>query len=115
MPHINVRVTEAQKAELEARCGGQVSEYVRQQLFGDQGGSGQGLDVILDRIDHLADDLAEGRLTPPTPDHAAGGNDQLLAMLAEVLLLLRGSVKADAIRSAKGELNRHGITPWGAE
>jgi len=68
LPNINIRITEAQKAELEARSGGSTSDYVRSLLFGEQAG----LEAVLDRIDHLADDIAEGRLLPVQGEPASG-------------------------------------------
>lgn len=113
MPAIVVRVTDAQKAELEARAEGSVSEYVRRQLFGDQ----PSLEAVLDRIDHLADDIAEGRLSPEPSSFqspSTTGDDQW-PLLLEMLLMLRATMKPSTMRSAQAELKRRGVTPWGGE
>ncbi|MCG7605391.1 hypothetical protein [Halomonas sp. MM17-34] len=109
MPNINIRITEAQKAELEARSGGSTSDYVRSLLFGEQAG----LEAVLDRIDHLADDIAEGRLLPVQGEPQPAGDDRLMPMLLEVLLLLRATVKPETMRMAQSEMKRRGFTPWG--
>jgi len=109
MPRVTIRVTEAQKAELEARSGGNASDYVRSLLFGEQAG----LEAVLDRIDHLADDIAEGRLLPVQGEPQPAGDDRLTPMLLEVLLLLRATVKPETMRMAQSEMKRRGFTPWG--
>ena len=109
MPNINIRITEAQKAELEARSGGSTSDYVRSLLFGEQAG----LEAVLDRIDHLADDIAEGRLLPVQGEPQPAGDDRLMPMLLEGLLLLRATVKPETMRMAQSEMKRRGFTPWG--
>lgn len=112
MPAIVVRVTDAQKAELEARAEGSVSEYVRRQLFNDQ----PSLEAVLDRIDHLADDIAEGRLSPePSSFPSPSTTGDQWPLLLEILLMLRATMKPSTMRSAQAELKRRGVTPWGGE
>lgn len=112
MPAIVVRVTDAQKAELEARAEGSVSEYVRRQLFNDQ----RSLEAVLDRIDHLADDIAEGRLSPePSNFQSPSMTGDQWPLLLEMLLMLRATMKPSTMRSAQAELKRRGVTPWGGE
>ncbi|WP_299312648.1 hypothetical protein [Halomonas piscis] len=112
MPAIVVRVTDAQKAELEARAEGSVSEYVRRQLFNDQ----PSLEAVLDRIDHLADDIAEGRLSPePSSFQSPSTTGDQWPLLLEMLLMLRATMKPSTMRSAQAELKRRGVTPWGGE
>lgn len=112
MPTIVVRVTDAQKAELEARAEGSVSKYVRRQLFNDQ----PSLEAVLDRIDHLADDIAEGRLSPdPSGFQPPSTTDDQWPLLLEMLLILRAAMKPTTMRAAQAELKRRGITPWGDE
>lgn len=108
MANINIRITEAQKAELEARSGGSTSDYVRSLLFGEHAG----LEAVMDRIDHLADDIAEGRLLPESsqPEAETGA---LEPMLMEILLMLRAMVKPETMRMAQAEVKRRGLTPWG--
>lgn len=59
-PYYTRREHARHRRPLEARAEGSVSEYVRRQLFNDQ----PSLEAVLDRIDHLADDIAEGRPSP---------------------------------------------------
>lgn len=109
MPTVTIRVTEAQKAELEARSGGSTSEYVRSQLFGEQAG----LEAVLDRIDHLADDIAEGRLLPELSEPRETSSGSLEPMLMEILLMLRAMAKPETMRGAQKEVRRRGFMPWG--
>ncbi|MGM0988545.1 MAG: hypothetical protein ACQEXI_16420 [Pseudomonadota bacterium] len=109
MPRHTLRLTEAQLAELEALSGGNISEYIRRRLFGERAG----LEAVLDRIDHLADDIAEGRLLPMQGEPQLAGDDRLMPMLLEVLLLLRATVKPETMRMAQSEMKRRGFTPWG--
>ena len=109
MPNINIRITEAQKAELEARSRGSTSDYVRSLLFGEQAG----LEAVLDRIDHLADDIAEGRLLPESIQTRETGARSLEPMLMEILLMLRAMAKPETMRGAQAEVKRRGFMPWG--
>jgi len=109
LANINIRVTEAQKAELEARSGGRTSEYVRSILFGGH----SGLEAVLDRIDHLADDIAEGRLLPEQSQPGPVDAHSLEPMLVEILLMLRAMAKPETMRMAQAEVKRRGLSPWG--
>lgn len=109
MPNINIRITEAQKAELEARSGGSTSDYVRSLLFGEQ----VGLEAVLDRIDHLADDIAEGNLLPESSHPREADAGSLEPMLMEILLMLRAMAKPETMRGAQAEVKRRGFMPWG--
>ena len=111
MPNINIRITEAQKAELEDRSGGNTSDYVRSLLFGEQAG----LEAVLDRIDHLADDIAEGRLLPETSPDRGADIESLKPMLVELLLMFRNIAKPETLRATRAEMKRRGITLWGDE
>lgn len=109
MPRVTIRVTEAQKAELEARSAGNASDYVRSLLFGEQAG----LEAVLDRIDHLADDIAEGRLLPEQSQPGPVDAHSLEPMLVEILLMLRAMAKPETMRMAQAEVKRRGLSPWG--
>ena len=49
MPSISLRVTEAQKIDLEYRSEGNVSEYIKQQLFGQKESASE----VIARLDKL--------------------------------------------------------------
>ena len=112
MPRHTLRLTEAQLGELEALSGGNISEYIRRRLFGERAG----LEAVLDRIDHLADDIAEGRLLPDTSHDDRGADiESLKPMLVELVLMFRGIAKPETLRATRAEMERRGITPWGDE
>ncbi|EAS6049044.1 hypothetical protein EA888_23470 [Salmonella enterica] len=104
MPTISLRVTEAQKIDLEFRSEGNVSDYIKQQLFGQKESASE----VISRLDKL--------LERPVTEHQAAGRDRYIeAMLIEVLLILRQVSKADAQKVAGGEIRRLGLEPWSAE
>ncbi len=111
MPRHTLRLTEAQLAELEALSGGNISEYIRRRLFGERAG----LEAVLDRIDHLADDIAEGRLLPETSPGRGADIESLKPMLAELVLMFRNIAKPETLRATRAEMKRRGITLWGDE
>ena len=103
MPSISLRVTEAQKIDLEYRSEGNVSEYIKQQLFGQKESASE----VIARLDKL--------LKRSSSEQQAAGRDRYIeAMLIEVLLILQVS-KADAQKVAGGEIRRLGLEPWSAE
>ncbi|SEN71110.1 hypothetical protein [Halomonas caseinilytica] len=110
MPNINVRVSETEKAELEVRSKGNVSAYVRQQLFGQD----RTLETILHRLEDIADDLedkhtgAEERYERPDTIVAR----DVMPMLAELLLMMRRTVKPDTRKMAQSEIARVGMQVW---
>lgn len=108
MPRQTIRFTDEQMAQLEAASGGNVSDYIRRQLFGED----SGLNEALDRISHLSDDIED--LIRSMPESESHGNDGL-PLLAEILLILRSNVKPETIRKAQAELTRIGVTPWTTE
>lgn len=104
---ICIRVSEAQKLELEERSvrfEGNVSEYIKDALFGDRNRE------VLARLDVL------GELLASVSAHQTGGkqgqSDQSAPMLAEILILLRMSLSPDKLRSARAELDRLKIGSW---
>ncbi|QIE30382.1 hypothetical protein [Caballeronia sp. SBC2] len=106
MPTISFRVTDAQKLELEARSDGNVSDYVKSVLFDTQGT----LNQILERLSPAQ----SGQTRDPVRgfDHT---NPDIENILAEVLMLLRFTVKPDSKRSVHAELNRLGVPLWHPE
>lgn len=111
MPTISIRLTDAQKIELEERSasyGGNVSDYVKDALFGT--GQERGRE-ILNRLDELAEQVSRASRRP-SPSDTGSPSDQTITMLSEVLILLRMSLPANAMRAARGELERLKIESW---
>jgi hypothetical protein len=106
LPTISFRVTDAQKIELEARSDGNVSDYVKSVLFDRQGT----LNQILQRLPTVQNVQAQNAGT--AFDHT---NPAIENILAEVLMLLRFTVKPDSKRSVHAELNRLGVQLWHLE
>lgn len=107
MPRQTIRFTDAQMAELEARSGGNISDFIRSKLFDHS----SGLEAAVDRIEHLAEDVED--LVRGLSDASKGEN--ALPLMAEILLILRATVKPETIRKAQAELKRNGISPWTTE
>ncbi|HBV4265961.1 TPA: hypothetical protein MDW71_005254 [Klebsiella pneumoniae] len=104
MPTISLRVTDEQKVDLEYRSEGNVSDYIKQQLFGEKENIGE----VLSRLDAL--------LSRPHTEQQNGGRDLYIeAIMIEVLMILRQVSKADAQKVAGGEIRRLGLEPWSAE
>jgi hypothetical protein len=111
MPTISVRVSDAQKFELEersARYSGNVSDYIKDALFGSRN---EQANEILSRLDELTDYVS--RLS----NGSLGGRETQVAdrsstMLMEVLILLRMALPPDKIRGARAELDRLDIPSW---
>lgn len=106
MPTISFRVTDAQKIELEARSDGNVSDYVKSVLFDQQGT----LNQILQRLSP-----AQGSQTHEGEPAFHHTNPDIENIMAEVLMLLRFTVKPDSKRSVQAELNRLGVPLWHPE
>ncbi|SAL81268.1 hypothetical protein [Caballeronia telluris] len=107
MPTICIRVTEAQKLELEERSvrfDGNVSEYIKDSLFGDRNRE------VLSRLDVLGELVASvsALQTREKPIQS----EQSTAMLAEALILLRMSLSPEKLRAARAELDRLKIESW---
>jgi len=101
MPIMNFRVSDPEKAELEARGRGNTSKYIRDRLFGAIEDHDL-LHRMLDRLEHGG----EGQ-----PFAAA----LELSMLTELLLLMRLSVKPDAMKQAQAEVERLGLQVWSSQ
>jgi hypothetical protein len=106
LPTISFRVTDTQKIELEARSDGNVSDYVKGVLFDQQGT----LNQILQRLSPAQSGQTHDAGT--AFDHT---NPDIENILAEVLMLLRFTVKPDSKRSVHAELNRLGLPLWHPE
>lgn len=113
MPRIYARVTEAEKAELEVRSEGNISAYVRQQLFGQD----RTLETILHRLEDIADDLEEKQSGLDEGNTRTGDISarDLMPMLAELLLMMRRTVKPDTLKMAQKEIQRVGMDVWETE
>jgi hypothetical protein len=110
MPTISIRVSDAQKIELEGRSasyGGNVSEYIKDVLFGKQH---QALEGILHRLDDLSAQVSRVAARPANTETAAS-SDPSVAM-QEMLILLRMSLQPNAMRAARAELERLKIEQW---
>ena len=102
MPTVSFRCTETQKIELEERSQGDISEYVRRQLF-RQMEQEDTLEMILQRLEQRPG--GDGQ-------PGAGIDRQSMAILIELLLLLRTASKPDAKREAQAEVERLGFDVW---
>ena len=107
MPTICIRVTEPQKVELEersARFDGNVSEYIKDSLFGEPNRE------VLDRLDVLDE------LVASVAGLQSGGkpvqSEPSTIMLAEALILLRMSLSPEKLRASRAELDRLKIESW---
>lgn len=107
MPTICIRVTEAQKLELEERSvrfDGNVSEYIKDSLFGERNRE------VLARLDALGELVASVQALQSGVKPVQSG--QSTAMLAEALILLRMSLSPEKLRAARAELDRLKIESW---
>ncbi|MFP1771044.1 hypothetical protein ACLEDK_16850 [Lonsdalea quercina] len=104
MPTISLRVTDAQKIDLEYRSDGNVSEYIKQQLFGQK----NSVTEAITRLDRLLE-------RSPLEKQSTGRDRYIDAILIEVLMILRQVSKADAQKIAGGEIRRLGLEPWSTE
>ncbi len=108
MPTICIRVTEAQKVELEERSvrfDGNVSVYIKDSLFGGRNRE------VLTRLDELGD-LMSGAFALQGSGDKSPHSEQSASMLAEALILLRMSLSPEKLRAARAELDRLKIESW---
>src|SRR5258708_1027965 len=100
MPTIAVRLSDAERIELDNRAQGDISKYVRNALFGDTERS-QRLEIRMDELLEtqtvllsmfrtLAAEVREMKAAPAPELTPAQGNSRLEGMTLELLLLLRG-------------------------
>jgi hypothetical protein len=117
MPTIAVRLSDAERIELDNRAQGDISKYVRNALFGDAERS-QRLEtrmdelletqtVLLSMFRTLATEVREPKAAP------AQDNPRLEGMALELLLLLRGKVASRTeLNAIQGEVERQGLPVW---
>lgn len=107
MASITFRCSEREKIEIEQRAsnaGLNVTDYLKARLLGAED-SRELLQVIADRLEHGAGD-----------GMGAGGMSRAeLAILAELLLLMRLTVKPDTQRQAQAEVERLGLEVWSSD
>jgi hypothetical protein len=122
-----VRCTLAERAELEVKSGGNISEYARATLF--EGQSQAMLDlqarveellqdqaVLRTLVRELAGEVRELRATPttqPQPIAApAQDNSRLEGMTLELLLLLRGRASNTERQQIHATVESEGLSVW---
>ena len=106
MANIGIRLTEAQRTELEERSapfGGNITEYVKSVLFLQQDALGQ----ILMRLDTPA----QGTGATPAAGVTLDARD-VEGMLVEIVLLMRVAAKPETRKQAWAELERLGLPVW---
>jgi hypothetical protein len=104
VPTISLRVSESQKIELEERSNGNVSDYIKAQLF-DRPDPHAMLETVLQQID-------KGATKPPTQTES---DEQSLPILVEILQLMRFTVKPEVKEKAQAEVERLGLKIMQAE
>lgn len=104
MPTISLRVSESQKIELEERSNGNVSDYIKAQLF-DRPDPYAMLETVLQQLEKGA------------PQEMASGtaDAKSLAILVEILQLMRFTVKPEVKEKAQAEVERLGLKIMQAE
>lgn len=114
MPVISVRCSQAEKDELEARSGGNVSAYVRHLVFGDHDPHSG----LAHRLDDLREDILEalqGGQSGPAQVDSPGVPDWVAASVLEMLMMMRFQYKRDIRQQAMGEVERVGMVPFESE
>ncbi|MGF6996814.1 hypothetical protein [Paraburkholderia sp. GAS32] len=132
---IGIRCTVAEKAELEVRSGGNLSEYARKLLFEDQSSA---LSEVHARLEELIESVRvlsqQQSLTgeeirealakvgsPPAPakvkaktgdDAPTNSNPVLKSILLELLLMQRSSRARSDLNAIHAEIERQGLTVW---
>lgn len=104
MPTISLRVSESQKIELEERSNGNVSDYIKAQLF-DRPDPHAMLETVLQQL--------EKGSTQETKSGAPG--EKTLPILVEILQLMRFTVKPEVKEKAQAEVERLGLNIMQAE
>ncbi|MGV1121185.1 MULTISPECIES: plasmid mobilization protein [Xanthomonas] len=107
MASITFRCSEREKIEIEQRAsnsGMNITDYVKARLLGTDD-SRDLLQAIAERLEHGAGDVAG-------PGGIGRGE---LAMLVELLLMMRHTVKPDTQRQAQAEVERLGLEVWSSE
>lgn len=111
MPSISFKVTDAQKAELEAFAGKNLSDYLRRIVFGRLE-QDQTLDLVLQRLARIEEKNAS---SPPqsSPSGTSGETPNLppevVGWLLEMLLMLRVVMPEKSRQFAQAEVKRLGL------
>lgn len=129
MPSIAVRLSEAERSELDYLAQGDISKYVRNALFGDAEHNAESIQLLGSRmvelledqavlralVRALADEVRELKVAPPSHSVAAPVQDvsRLEGMTLELLLLLRGSVSLTDRRRIHATIDQEGLPVWG--
>ncbi len=131
MPSIAVRLSEAERSELDYLAQGDISKYVRNALFGDAKCNAKSVEsiqwlgnrmeelledqaVLQALVRALADEVRELKAAPlPQPVAATvQGISRLEGMTLELLLLLRGSVSLTDRRRIHATIDQEGLPVW---
>ena len=115
MPTIAVRLSNAERIELDDRAQGDISKYVRNALFGE----GPRADDVLGKLALLSEDLSVlnakiERLEAREPGQVvpSEADAQLKGMLLEVLLMLRGRLSPTERNAVHGTIESEGLPVW---
>lgn len=109
--NVTIRMTIAQKIDLQNRSEGNVSDYIKKRLFGEPDTSAELLER-LDNIEALLESQSENRAF----DRHTGDRDRYIeSMLIEILLVLRTVSKPEHSKAAGSEIKRIGLEPWSSD
>lgn len=129
MPTIAVRLSDAERIELDDRAQGDISKYVRNALFGEaenaveverrlselieeQAVLRSMISTLADSVKNLSVELAKNAAPAPA---LAGTNEagaRLEGMTLELLLLLRGRGSRTELNGIQSEVKRQGLPVW---
>lgn len=111
MPIIGFQVTEAQKAELEALAGNNLSSYLRRLVFARLEHD-QSVDLVLRRLDRLetliASDASNSSPESKT-EQTPALSPEVAGWLLEMLLMLRVVMPEQSRQFAQAEVKRLGL------
>lgn len=109
--NVTIRMTIAQKIDLQNRSEGNVSDYIKKRLFGEPDTSAE----LLERLDNI-EALLESQTENRAFENNAGERDRYIeAMLIEILLVLRTVSKPEHSKAAGSEIKRIGLEPWSSD
>jgi hypothetical protein len=109
--NVTIRMTIAQKIDLQNRSEGNVSDYIKKRLFGEPDTSAE-LIERLDNIEALLETQTENRTFQ---NHGSDRDRYIEAMLIEILLVLRTVSKPEHSKAAGSEIKRIGLEPWSSD
>lgn len=109
--NVTIRMTIAQKIDLQNRSEGNVSDYIKKRLFGEPDTGAE----LLERLDNI-EALLESQTENRSVNRNTGERDQYIeAMLIEILLVLRAVSKPEHPKAAGSEIKRIGLEPWSSD